>query len=299
MRAPFLVWIAVSTLELAVACTRESHPPIPASPAPAPARAPAQPISTADAAAEAGAASTKTLAMRQDGDETVCEGVGRCRFRVRALSAELDVKELESGATVEYGSGPKGTGGPSLAALLAGIDVAPSELGREKNDSMTGALIAIRVRFADGAIAEGKVPVNVSTTRLLLGARLFDIVDGPIPVPNDTPHSGKPRAMWVAGGYVSMQPRGTARTLAELDWILLVDDVPRQIRCPKGNSVTLSDTRGRVYDRRTGKQLGERMFPESLPVDELCAGDSFLTMRSGEEAATWAWTTLRASVKDP
>jgi hypothetical protein len=300
MRAMSFVSITASTLGLAYGCTREGQQPSPQEPA-APlvtASATARPMASADVAIEAGPAPAKTaLAIRQIGDETVCEGEGRCRFRVRALSAELEVKELESGAVVEYGSGTSGTGGPSLAALLAGIEVSPSVLGSEKNDSMIGARVAIRIRFQDGAIAEGKVPLNVSATRLLLGARLSSITDGPIPVPNDVPYSGKPRAMWVSGGYVAFQPRGTASTLAELDWILLVDDVPRKIRCPKGNSVTLSDTRGRVYERRTGKLVGERVFPDSLPIDQLCAGDSFLTLRSGEEQATWAWTTVRASVK--
>jgi hypothetical protein len=258
--------------------------------------APAPPSTLASTAPPPASAKTPkkpALAIRKEGDDIVCEGNDRCRFGIRSFSGELQTKTLAEGATVEYGKGAAGTGGPELAALLAGIERSPSFLGDEKNDRELGAHVPIRVRFADGEVAEGKVPLSVLTTRVLLNASLSDVARQPISVPNDAPHSGKPRAMWVSGGHVAKQPYGSASTLAELDWILVVDDNPRKVTCPKGNAVTVSDTRGRVYDRRTGKVLGQQVVPTSLSATEICSGESFLSMRDGEQLAVWAWNNLR------
>lgn len=281
-----------------VACGRAVVEPVQPPPTP-PVHASASASASTVAPAATSAPVKPSLAIRQVGDELVCEGEGRCRFGVRGLSAELQVKELESGAVVEYGSGPKGIGGPRFAALLRGLEQSPNVLGDEKSGDQVGTRIPLRVRFRDGAVAEGKVALNVANTRLLLNAGFVDEAGHPIEMPNDSPHAGKPRAMWVAGGEVRRQPYGSASTFAELDWILVVDDVARKVSCPTGNSVSLSDTRARVYDRRTGNVVGERVFPESLPMLELCRGDSFLTLRSAEAPADWAWGQLRASVKDP
>jgi hypothetical protein len=246
-----------------------------------------------EARGERGGAIQKALAIRQDGDDLVCEDVRRCRFRVDEWTGELHVKALATGAAIEYGKGGLGTGSPELPNLLAGIQRSPTFLGDERNDLEIGARVAILVRFADGAIAKGEVPLTTRATRGLLESELQSIMDYPIEVPNDSPHTGTPRAMWVTGGDVDRQLYGTANTLAELDWILVVGTWHRSVSCPGGGMVWADDTRARVYERRTGKVVGERIFRASFARGELCGHFRALHPRRAKRSAEWAWTMLR------
>ncbi|MDC0746009.1 hypothetical protein [Polyangium mundeleinium] len=72
--------------------------------------------------------------------------------------------------------------------------------------------------------------------------------------------------------------------------MLVADDVSHQARCPDGSTASLSQLRARVYDRRTGIVLAERVFASPDPA----AGcEARMGMRNAEPGARWAWDELR------
>jgi hypothetical protein len=144
--------------------------------------------------------------------------------------------------------------------------------------------------------------------RLGFGEWMGRVRKGPLPLPGEPAHEGAPRAMWVE---FPNEVRGSARSAAELDWVLVFDDASRTINCqrrvkgkPEQVAFQVNDVHGRVFDRRTGKLVGEKTLPD--PGAPKC-GEYFQWLDEGVggvlgmrdktafvQIANWAWSTLRA-----
>lgn len=171
-----------------------------------------------------------------------------------------------------------------------------------------GASVRLELRFPDRVVARGEVKLSDRSIRLTFGDWMQGITKGPLSLPGEAAYSGPPRAMWVE---FPSGVRGNARSPAELDWVLVFDDVPRKIDCERRKhgsteraTFTIEDVRGRVYERRTGIVVGEKKLPD--PGAPSCS-DFFqwrdenvggvLGMRDKAafvQIADWAWGTLRS-----
>lgn len=168
--------------------------------------------------------------------------------------------------------------------------------------------VELELRFPDGVVARGQVALADRAIRLGFGEWMRTISKGPLALPGEPAYEGAPRAMWVE---FPNEVRGSARSAAELDWVLVFDDVKRTLDCErrkKGKteraSFQIDDVRGRVFERRTGKLVGEKTLPDpGAPkcseffqlLDEDIGGA--LGMRDKTafvQIANWAWSTLRA-----
>jgi hypothetical protein len=204
---------------------------------------------------------------------------------------------------------------PSLEEVFAARDVDQLLL---KEDGLAilsstpsdaaGASVRLELRFPDRVLARGEVKLTDRSIRLSFGDWMQGITKGPLSLPGEATYSGPARAMWVE---FPSQVRGTARSPAELDWVLVFDDVPRKLDCERRKqgqteraTFTIDDVRGRVFERRTGKLVGDKTLPDpGAPScedffqwrDENVGG--VLGMREKAafvQIADWAWGTLRS-----
>jgi hypothetical protein len=251
----------------------------------------------------------------------------RCRGELH-WSGRIDFERIDPGTRIVFG--PGGTralvdraaerkpgyrlDAPDLDALL---EAQPLEsLMLLSVDDERAAELPISFEFPDGTTARGTVPFARTSLRLALFDRLKAASNGPVAFPSDDAHSGPPRAMWVE---FPLGKRGRATSIKELDWVLVIDNPRRSIECERRardrglgtklagqrekKSFTISDERARVYERRTGRLIGERTIPskstphcfELFMMDDENVGG--IIGRSdkgdGENLADWAWSKLR------
>jgi hypothetical protein len=97
--------------------------------------------------------------------------------------------------------------------------------------------------------------------------------------------------MWtqLCGAYTI---KGKSETPSEIDWVLVTDGVERKLACPRGETGVAVDVRARVYERRTGVLVGEKVFPS---LDPPCVAG--LGVVVPDRAAQWAWNVLRLQPK--
>lgn len=220
-----------------------------------------------------------------------CPAPRTCRFDVEGLTAILKARSAADVVHIAYGGSTGATTDklrPKIETLFPQLAGQLDALGRD------GAKVKVplTVTFEDGTYAAGDLLISGMTLRVLFDDLVRGVLKGPIALPNDTsaPADRKPRAMWTIGGTTTNALRGDAPTPDRIDWILVVDDVSRDETCTRtGSKVSISDTRGRVYERRTGALVGERIFRSEV---DPCGG-STMGMRDAEPVASWAWESLR------
>ncbi len=243
---------------------------------------------------------------------------GQIRFQkidpetVARWGREADRGLVDRGA--KFGSERYELPAPSLEEVFATRDVDQLLLKDEgfaafasPASDAPGATVRLELRFPDRVTARGEVKLSDQSIRLTFGDWMRGIRTGPLALPGEPAYNGPPRALWVE---FPNQVRGSARSPAELDWVLAFDDVPRKIDCERRKqgrteraTFTIQDVRGRVYERRTGTLVGEKTLPD--PGAPSC-GDFFqwrdenvggvLGMREKAafvQIADWAWSTLR------
>ncbi|MDI1450592.1 hypothetical protein [Polyangium sp. 6x1] len=150
--------------------------------------------------------------------------------------------------------------------------------------------VPLEIRFRDGGRAQGTLRIGGMTLRMRVEEVLRGAAKGPVALPGDTSKAaGKPRSMWVVGGAASPRLRGVAETIRDVDWVLVADDASHKANCPDGSTVSISDLRARLYERRSGIVIAERVFPTRDSVG--C--ESEIGMRNAEPGARWAWDELR------
>ncbi|MFO0554282.1 MAG: hypothetical protein U0271_38230 [Polyangiaceae bacterium] len=171
-----------------------------------------------------------------------------------------------------------------------------------------GVSLTLELHFPDGALARGVISLTDRAVRLGFEDWMREVRKGPLTLTGEADYTGAPRAMWVE---FPSGVRGSARSATELDWVLVFDDVPRELDCQrkkKGRveraSFTIQDVHGRVFERQSGKLIGEKTLPDAgAPTcsdffhwrDENIMGA--LGMRDKTtfiQLADWAWGPLRA-----
>lgn len=270
------------------------------------------------------AAPSKTIGVKLGRESFECDEV-RCKGSFGRGALRFDV--LEEGARVRYGSdaevalvdlGPKQSpryrvAAPDLDAVFAGLPI--GELSNLAFDETPVARFELTLLFRDGAVGKANIPLSNTGARLALFERLESVANGPVRFASDDEASPAPRAMWV---QFPMGLRGSASSLKEIDWLLLIDEPSRPLPCERmsgpfghasgGGKVekatfSISDVRGRIYERRSGVLLGEKL----LPANGAPSCDQLFAWRDQDVGgiigrrdtsvpkalADWAWNTFR------
>ncbi len=220
-----------------------------------------------------------------------CPAPHTCRFKLEGLSSRLLGREADDVESVSL-AGQVAKVADAIPvpteALLPMVDGHLAEVA----DEQFGVDVPVEIRFRDGSRARGTLRLGGMTLRMRVDDVLRGVAKGPVALPGDTPRTAdKPRSMWVSGGVASPSLRGVAATIRDVDWVLLADDVSRPARCPDGSTVSISDLRARVYERRTGMVVAERVFPSR----DRDGCESVIGERNAEPGARWAWDELRLS----
>ena len=283
---------------------------------------------SASATASAAPRAPRALAISVDGTklrcaEDRCRGEvdfrGQIRFQqidpetIARWSQETERALVDRGA--KFSSERYELSAPALHEVFASRaaedlvlpDDGPNGLAPVPSDAIRVG-VELELRFPDGVVARGPVALADRAVRLGFGEWMRTISKGPLALPGEPAYEGAPRAMWVE---FPNEVRGSARSAAELDWVLVFDDAARTVNCnrsvkgkPSIVAFQVNDVRGRVFERRTGKLVGEKTLPDpGAPkcreylqwLDEGVGG--VLGMRDKTafvQIANWAWSTLRA-----
>lgn len=248
----------------------------------------------------------------------------RCLGELRS-NGQIDFEQIDPATRIVFGSsearGLTDLGGdrspryrlepPDLGALFESQPL--ESLLVLEADARPAAVLPITLRFPDLTTARGSLSLSRTALRNAFFDRMRSVTTGPVVFPSDDAHSGPPRAMWV---QLPLGSRGTARSINELDWVLVLDEPSRSIECERqGGGVGtkaagkaekqtffISDERARIYERRTGHLVGEKTIPTPTPDcaslfanrDRHIGGVmGFRDMTGPKWLADWAWNTLR------
>jgi hypothetical protein len=226
------------------------------------------------------------------GPDGMCAAPRRCRVFKTIQATTLEIHDAGPGVGAEYGgtfvrkvNSELDRLEPQLASMIPSLRGQMSELAR----GAASVVVPFALHFADASRAHGEVVVRDAALTAMWTATLAEIELGPVRLPGDERDAppDKPRAMWtVNGGTATLL--GKATTPNEVDWVLLVDHVARTVTCPGGSEADAQDTRARVFARRTGAMVEEKVLPS---VVSPCAGSKAPLDPRG--AAQWAWNVLR------
>ncbi|MDI1476740.1 hypothetical protein [Polyangium sp. y55x31] len=217
-----------------------------------------------------------------------CPAPHTCRFELEGLTSRLlgrKADDVESVSLAGQVAKVEDAIPVPTEALLPMIDGHVAEVA----DDRFNVDVPLEVRFRDGSRAQGTLRLGGMTLRMRIEEVLRGAAKGPVALPADTPEAEKPRSMWVIGGTASPRLRGVAKTLQDVDWVLVADDVSRKAKCPDGSTVSIAALRARLYLRRSGIVIAERVFATSDSVG--CRSE--IGMRNAEPGARWAWDELR------
>ncbi len=182
----------------------------------------------------------------------------------------------------------------------------PDELLLDGSSVASSTNVPLRLTFPDGVVVRGEVPITAVGLQLAFLGRMREAARGPVALPGDDSHTGAPRAMFAE---FSKTIYGSAKRVSEIDWVLLFDDAPRQITCQRmGNArveeqkFNVNDVRGRVYERRSGKLVGEKILPDGRELscdthfalhDQNAGMIGIRDLGAQRTITDWAWGELR------
>ncbi|MEM9693541.1 MAG: hypothetical protein AAGA56_13415 [Myxococcota bacterium] len=206
----------------------------------------------------------------------------RCRVEVKRFSGALKLHDAPVGSTVNY----VGPGGLSLAAVdralrAEGITIAQFATEKAARDLLR---LPVSVAFPDGTRFEGAVPVSLGAVRFLLGTHFEAATE------TSRPGAAReaPRAMWIPWGEAGGRLRGQAPSLADVDWVLIVREKSRSVRCG-ANTGSVTDVEASLYALPKGPLVAEKTFPSTADP----CGPSTVGMLDARAAADWAWNEVR------
>ena len=251
-------------------------------------------------------------------DEQRCSGTfSRGAIEFESIDPQTRIRYGGAPETALIDRGPKSrpryrVEAPNLDSVFETLN--PAELTQGNFDASVVTRLELTLIFSDGAQAKTLIPLSRTGARLAFFERMEAATKGPVRFPSDDEAKAAPRAMWVP---FPAGIRGSARSISEIDWVLVLDQPSRSIECerssgglgqPRGAKVekaafSISDERARVYERRSGRLLGEKV----LPSDDAQSCAQFFQWRDEDvggvvsmrdrsvptQLADWAWNTLR------
>ncbi|MDI1434741.1 hypothetical protein [Polyangium sorediatum] len=218
-----------------------------------------------------------------------CPAPHTCSFELEGLTSRLLGRKADDVESVSLAGQVAKVEDAIPVPMEALLPIIEGHLAEVADDRFS-VDVPVEIRFRNGSRAQGTFPLGGMTLRLRVEEVLRGVAKGPVTLPGDTPPAaGKPRSMWVLGGTAAPRLRGAAETIRDVDWVLVADDVSSKARCPDGSTTSLSQLRARVYDRRSGIVLAERVF--AAPDPGGC--ENRIGMRDAEPGARWAWDKLR------
>lgn len=154
--------------------------------------------------------------------------------------------------------------------------------------------LAVEVTYADGTTAEGSFEVSAALLPAIGGRVYQQIVDGPIPWPREG--TGRSLVVLVPG----RKPRviGEATQWGDVGRVALIADRRTRTRScgTYGNAsartrvqVRASDETWRVFDRRTGARLAERVFSAEMPACPDATSSNVAAEASPSREEIFAW----------
>lgn len=180
---------------------------------------------------------------------------GRCAGVVQSGGA-IALDRVSPGTRFRYGAGPERAvedlgadkrqdrflvPAPSLDAELAAQPPASLLLGPyDESELLT---LPLELIFTDGVVVRASIPFSKSRIQLAFIERMKQVAQGPVRFPGDDARTGPPRAMWIE---FPAAVRGRADTVAELDWVLLIDQPSRAVTCERSRGGLGHAAGGRV-----------------------------------------------------
>jgi hypothetical protein len=177
--------------------------------------------------------------------------------------------------------------------------------------SQTAATTTMTITFPDKSTSSTRAELQLAPVEKSFAKYLADVTKGPIVFPREKP--GQPARGKRAAVFVDSDDcydAGVAdATVADLDVVAVADSKTRTGECKYKSAsstatgtMTMYDLHATVYDRVTGRKLGEELFPAPKDCLDSFTAKSGTTLAPGstsfvdkEGVAKWAATFARCS----
>jgi hypothetical protein len=224
------------------------------------------------------------------------------------LKLEASFHDFAKGTKIKVGSDEGTFGDSSYWSTL--IDLKPTILKQTLDDLKGPIDVDVEISITPpGAPAQTtklqKQDVKESLRFALLKAR-----DGGVTfAADDAAAAGKPRGAAVIAGYSDLDFVGSAKTVKELDWVVIAEDqkAPRGTKSCKfkegSSTLKIIDADAIAYDRRTGQKVGQTVLKASdeCPMFALVNKDDNSTKSTvnARDAVAWARAALASGPSAP
>lgn len=217
------------------------------------------------------------------------------------LELRASFSEFPRGTKVEVGGESSTVGDSGYWSTM--IDVKPTIVKLSLDDLKAPAELGLDVSIQPEGGSAGKAHLPKQDLKGGLRAAFTKARDGGIDFGAGDAAVAKPRGVAVLGGSSDLEFIGAARTLQEVDWVALAEEV----KAPRGTkkcdfqkgpvTLELKDATVLLFDRRTGKKVEETV----LHSDEECPRFAFVqdgktsNTVDSEQVVTWARQRLAAA----
>lgn len=216
------------------------------------------------------------------------------------LRLEASFHGFAQGTKVKFGGEENTLGANAYWSTL--YDIKPAVLKQSLEDLKGPIDLELEVSLTPPGAAPTTLKLPKQNVKESLRFALLKARDGGVTFAADDTAAGKPRAAAVISGYSDLDFVGSAKSVKELDWVVVAEDQPeprtsKSCRFKEGPStLKVFDATAVAYDRRTGQKLAEQVVRASdeCPMFAMVHKEDNSTKNtvSAKDVLAWARSAL-------